>query len=75
MTFNVKKCKLVGITQKKKPLTSNMTLNGSVLEATDELCDLVLLTNHHRSWNFGHIDTIARKANRILDLTRRTSRD
>lgn len=33
-----------------------MTLNGSVLEATDELCDLVLLTNHHRSWNFGHID-------------------
>jgi len=36
MTFNVKKCKLVGITQKKKPLTSNMTLNDSVLETTDE---------------------------------------
>ena len=73
MTFNVKKCKLMRITQKKQPFRSSFTLNGSVLEDVYEFCDLGLLTNHHLSWN-SHVDAITNKANRILGLPRRTCR-
>ena len=47
MTFNVKKCKLMRITQKKQPFRSSFTLNGSVLEEVHEFRDLGLLTNRH----------------------------
>ena len=73
MTFNVKKCKLMRITQKKQPLRSSFTLNGSVLEEVYEFHDLGLLTNHHLSWN-SHVGAITNKANRILGLLRRTCR-
>ena len=74
MTFNVKKCKLMRITQKKKPFRFSFTLNGSVLEEVYEFRDLGLLTNHHLSWN-SHVDAVTNKANRILCLLRRTCRD
>lgn len=73
MTFNVEKCKLMHITQKNQPFTSSFTLNGSVLEEVYEFRDLVLLTNHHLSWN-SRVDAITNKANRILGLLRRTYR-
>lgn len=62
MTFNVKKSKLMRITQKKQPFRSSCTLNGSVIQEVYELCELGLLTNHHLSWN-SHVDAITNKAN------------
>ena len=73
MTLNVKKCKLMRITQNKQPFRSSFTLNGSVLEEVYEFRDLGLLTNHHLSWNY-HVDAITSKANRILGLIGRTCR-
>ena len=73
MTFNVKKCKLMRITEKKQPFRTSFTLNGSVLEEVYEIRDLGLLTNHHLSWN-SQVDAITNKASRILDLLRRTCR-
>ena len=73
MTFNVKKCKLMRITQKKQPFRSSFTLNGSVLEEVYEFLDLGLLTNDHLSWK-SHVDAITNKTNRILGLLRRTCR-
>ena len=73
MTFNVKKCKLMRITQKKQPFRCSFTLNGSFLEEVYEFHNLGLLTNHHLSWN-SHVDVITNKANRILGLFRRTCR-
>ena len=73
MTFNVKKCKLMRIAQKKQPFRSSFTRNGSVLEEVYEFRDLGLLTNHHLSWN-SHFDDITNKANRILGLIGRTFR-
>ena len=73
MTFNVKKCKLMRITQKKQPFRCSFTLNGSVLEEVYEFHNLGLLTNHHLSWN-SHVDVITNKANRILGLFKRTCR-
>ena len=71
MTFNVKKSKLMRITQKKQPFRSSFTLNGSVIQEVYELRDLGLLANHHLSWN-SHVDAITNKANRILGLLRRS---
>ena len=73
MTFNVKKCKLMRITQKKQPFRSSFTPNGSVLEDVNEFRNLGLLTNHRLSWN-SHVDAITNKAKRILGLLRRTCR-
>ena len=73
MTFNVKKCKMMRNTQKKKPFRFSFTLNGSVLEDVYEFRDLGLLTNHHLCWN-SHVDAITNKANRILGLLTRTCR-
>jgi len=71
MTFIVKKCMLMSITQKKPPFRSSFTLNESLIEEVYEFRDLGLLTNHHLSWN-AHVDAITNKGNRILGLIRRT---
>jgi len=73
MTFNVKKCKLMHITQKKQPFRSSFTLNESLKEEVYEFRDLGLPNNHHLSWN-SHVDAITNKANRILGLLRKTCR-
>ncbi|XP_073231870.1 uncharacterized protein [Porites lutea] len=73
MTFNVKKCELMRITQKKQPFRTSFNLNGSVLEEVYKFRDLGLLTNHHLSWN-SQVDAITNKASRILGLLRRTCR-
>jgi len=73
MTFNVKKCKLMRITQKKQPFRSSFPLNESLIEEVYEFRDLGLLTNDHLSWN-SHVDAITNKANRILGMLRRTCR-
>ena len=70
---DVKKCKLMRITQKKQPFRFSFTLNGSVLGEVYEFRDLGLLTNHHLPWN-SHVDAITKGANRILGLFTRTCR-
>lgn len=67
MEFNVKKCKLMRITNKSMPLRSDLKLNESSLEH----CDLGLVTNNKLSWN-AHVDKISSQANKILGLIKRT---
>ena len=71
MAFNVKKCKLMRIWEKRSSFLSDLHLNNSTLELTSEFCDLGLVTNCNLSWN-NHIHKITSKANKILGLIIRT---
>ena len=73
MDFNVKKCKIMRITKKKQPFTSNFFLDNSVLEEVNELRDSVGIAHYCRS-NL-HIDKVVAKANRMLRLIKRTRRN
>ena len=48
MDFNVKKCKIMRITRKKQPFTSNFFLANSVLEEVD-VFDQRFCNNYYRS--------------------------
>ena len=71
MAFNVKKCKLMRIREKRSSFLSDLHLNNSTLELTSEFCDLGLVTNCNLSWN-NRIHKITSKANKILGLIIRT---
>ena len=71
MEFNVKKFKLMHITNRKTPSHSDLHLNNHILELTSEFRDLGLVTICNLSWST-HIDNISNKANKILGLIRRT---
>ena len=73
MDFNVKKCKIMRITKKKRPFTSNFFLDNSVLEEVNELRDSVGIAHYCRSNLL--IDKVVAKANRMLRLIKRTRRN
>lgn len=72
MDFDVKKCKIMRITKKKQPFTSNFFLDNSVLEEVNELRDSVGIAHYCRS-NL-HIDKVVAKASRMLRLIKRIRR-
>ena len=67
MEFNVKKFKLMHITNRKTPIHSDLHLNNNILELTSEFRDLGLVTVCNLSWST-HIDKISNKDNKILGL-------
>ena len=74
MDFNSVKSKTMTITEKQVPFTNRAHLSDTVLEEVKEFKDLGILTENGLSWN-SHIDMITAKANRMLDLIRRTYMD
>lgn len=73
MDFNVKKCKIMRITKKKQPFTTNFFLDNPVLEEVNKLRDSVGIAHYCRS-NL-HIDKVVPKANRMLRLIKRSRRN
>ena len=65
MEFNVKKFKLMHITNRKTPIHSDLHLNSNILELTSEFRNLGLVTVCDLSWST-HIDKISNKDNKIL---------
>ena len=70
----MKKCKIMRITKRKQPFISNFFLDNSALEEVNEFRDLGMTTDQHFHWNL-HIDKVVAKANRMLELIKRTCRD
>ena len=70
MEFNVKKFKLMHITNRKTPIHSDLHLNNNILELTSELRNLGLVTVCDLSWST-HIDKISNTDNKILGLIKR----
>ena len=59
MEFNVKKCKIMKITRKKKPFTSTFFLNNTELEEVDEFKVLGVITVHHLRYQRTPNDNLA----------------
>ena len=60
MDFNVKKCKIMGITRNKQPSIPNFLLENSILKEVNEFRALGITTDQHFSWNL-HIDKVVAK--------------
>ena len=62
------------ITRKKSPLVGEYNIEGKLFECANVYKDLGLFTAGDLSWN-QHVDRITAKANRVLELVKRTCRD
>ena len=71
MEFNVKKFKLMYITNRKTPIHSDLHLNNNILELRSGFRDLGSVTVCNLSWNTPS-DKISNKDNKILGLIKRT---
>jgi len=70
MEFHPDKCQIIPITRNKKPVHNKYTLNGHVLQTTQNAKYLGLTVTPNLSWNT-HIDNITCKANKTLGFVRR----
>ena len=69
MEFNPSKCQVLNIS-KSKPLNTQYTLHGQVLESTNTAKYLGVTLSKDLSWN-EHINSITAKANRTLGFVKR----
>jgi hypothetical protein len=70
MEFHPKKCQVLSITNKKKPIKYNYTLHGHILESVPEAKYLGVTIKKDLNWN-QHISDTCTKANRALGFLRR----
>ena len=70
MEFNPGKCQVLRITRSLKPLMSQYTLHGQVLESVDSAKYLGVNISQDLSWNH-HVNEITGKANRTLGFIKR----
>ena len=71
MEFNFSKCKVMRITRKKVPFERDYYLGNYKLNRVIIEKDLGILISHNLNWN-EHIDFIASKSHRMLNLLYRT---
>ena len=70
MEFTVEKCQLFRVTNKRKPIQRNYTLNGKQLPVVDS-AKYFGVTVDHKLLRNEHINSICRKANGALAFLRR----
>ena len=74
MEFHPKKCQVISITNKRKPLHMNYTIHGESLERTTKACYLGVTLDEKLTWN-QHINKICQKANQKLGFLKRNLRN
>ena len=70
MSFNPNKCEVIHVTRKRKPVQTNYTIHGSVLQAVKGGKYLGVTIDEKMSWN-SHVSTTAKKATNSLAFLRR----
>ena len=65
MKFNISKCNILTITNKRKPSTFDYTMDGTILEKVQESVYLGVTLTSTLDWK-SHVDRITSSANRIL---------
>ena len=71
LSLNISKCKVLCISNKRKPPSFIYTMNNSPLESVDKFKYLGVYIDNHLKWN-DHISFVSHKATRILNLLRRS---
>jgi hypothetical protein len=66
MKFNALKCKVLTITRKKSPVTTNYHLGDANLQRVQQEKDLGIMINANLSWD-AHIFSVVNKANKMLE--------
>ena len=72
LKFNPKKCKVLIITRKRRPLLTDYSLDGHVLDHVPSEKDLGMSVCSDLTWSI-HIRELITKANRLLGLLRRSA--
>ena len=70
LKLNASKCKVLTVTLKRKPIVSNYSINGVVLENVSSMRDLGVILDQKLTFE-PHIDSIVRKSNMSLGLLMR----
>ena len=70
MKFHPKKCSVIRITRRKKPIICDYILHGHILESKTDSKYFGVEINNKLCWN-NHIDNICKKANSSLAFLRR----
>ena len=73
MEFNAKKCEVLHVTRKRKPLIYPYTLHGQILESVPTAKYLGVTISNGLRWE-PHVRTITKKASRTLGFLRRNLR-
>jgi hypothetical protein len=71
MKFNALKCKVLTITRKKSPVTTDYHLGDANLQRVQQEKDLGIMITANLSWD-AHIFSVVNKANKMLGLLKRT---
>jgi hypothetical protein len=71
INFNSSKCKVLTISRRRTPITTNYHLGSTNLKRVDSEADLGITVTANLSWNT-HITQIVKKSNKMLGLLRRT---
>ena len=70
MSFNAKKCSVLTVTQKKKPITTDYTMSGEILVYVDQQTYLGVELTKDLDWGL-HIQKITAKASKTVNMARR----
>ena len=70
MSFSAKKCSVLTVTQKKKPITTDYTMSGEILAHVDQQTYPRVKLTKGLDWG-PHIQKITAKANKTLNKARR----
>ena len=74
MEFNPDKCKMLRITNKRKPIIADYTLHDHELEAVDSAKYLGILVHKRLSWKL-HVDNVCKRANQTRAFLQRNLKD
>ena len=73
MEFHPNKCKLLRITNKRKPIITNYKIHNENLESVDNAKYLGVIINKHLKWNT-HIDMVCKKGTQTRNFLQRNLR-
>ncbi len=71
INFNSSKCKVLTISRRRRPITTNYHLGSTDLKRVESEVDLGITVTSNLCWNT-HITQIVKKSNKTLGLLRRT---
>ena len=74
LRFNVKKCEVLSVTRKQRPIVNNYLLDGHPIKRANQQSDLGVIISHDLKWH-EHIHHVLSKGYRMLGFLRRNAKN